>query len=170
MSRIIPLLTVLVLVLGLKTTLAVAQQEGGAGGITITLVDAKGTAVSTCATKDDGTWSLSVPQPGDYSLIVSEAELANARAIIADRFAVSTPASPSSSAASINFSWTMKDDAAVSCVVSARDSVTGMPAGKPRRTAVMFVREFDKMVPTISTTKAMAISGNLSFTVKPSRK
>jgi hypothetical protein len=175
----------LFLVLMMSDTRLLAKEEGGAGGITMKLVDASGNAVSSCITKDDGTWSLSAPKAGDYSIVVIEEELSNARTAIVERVQASLQQTATSEAATITntssaldagkpktitFSWTMKDDASVSCVVSPRDPVSGLPSGKSRRTAVMFVREFDKMVPTITTTKPTSISGNLSYTVKPIRK
>jgi hypothetical protein len=171
-----------------------AQEEGGAAGLTLRLCDADGNTISTCVTKDDGSWSLSASKPGDYSIVVQPDEFAEARKAIntkgtgaklrtaapgtgafasnstqdlSDDAKIRTASlDENASPMTINFSWSMKDDATVSCVVSPRDAASGLPTGKRQRTAVMFIKEFDKSAPTLTCAKACTLSGNVSYTAK----
>jgi hypothetical protein len=164
------LLFALAALLALSTN-AVAQEEGGAGGVTMKLMNNANETVATCMSKDDGSWSFSVPKPGEYTIVVDQEEFENARRAINTKGSGTTLRTASATGEelapkTISFSWSMKDDATITCYTSPRDHASGLPTGKRQHAPVQFIKEMEKTAPTVSCTKACTISGNLSYTAK----
>src|SRR6476620_4585416 len=108
----------------LLSSVSYAQEEGGAAGVIMKLMDNSGQNAASCVSKDDGSWSFTVTKPGEYTIVVDQEEFENARRAINTKGTGSTfrTASDEETAPkTITFSWSMKDDATVACYVSPRD-------------------------------------------------
>jgi hypothetical protein len=158
----------LLLVVSVATS-ASAHVEGAIEGMTLKLIDASGNAVATTETGEDGAWSFAIPRSGEYTIVIDDGEIAEARSTISEKVpgAVFQTASVTrTSGPLVTIGWSMKDIPWIKTYESARAESTGLASGPRRYKAVQFIREFDKSVAILVCTQAGTASGTISYTVR----
>lgn len=170
----------------------VLAQDQPVENLEMQLVNADGKVVAKTKTKADGSWNFKSAPAGEYSIVISEQQLASAKHAIntkgtgasGNRTAIKATATFSDGTTrdvtddkrtagatdevGLNISITTEEGVSL---VSPRDQASGLASGKKRQHSPMkILKRIDKATPLMITAEQSSVSGVVTYDLKKATK